>query len=508
MKTSLKTILNTGSYKYCYENGKFTFYDNRISDITMGNYNYSLYTAIRQEHIVILDLSMCPNVPKVISGFPHVTEIIMPTLTDNIPSIANCPKLEKVTFDPSTIKILKEKSFDGWPPIKQISFGEDFEYMESFCISPNAQIESLDFSLCKYMHLKNHAFQRSKIKSISLPNHVTNLPEYVFCDCPNLASILAIGVIKIGFGALRDCYSLEHLKFAKEFQADNIDKFLVDDDYETLRCGIEIGKDDIYSYIWCLTNFRFYYTERLSDEWSNRIFSFNHMNQRCFAMFFGDIHIYSNYKDHYASNISEGFLKTSSRYTKITHNGIYVGSEDLQKNAIKYYYEVNKRLKTDIRDVIKQIEEEVDKLDINSIIDSYETTISEWTKTKNGDDDTFYSETHRCSYYSDAYLETILPSYHSEYKDSGYTTNWPWTSKKEIDEMHLEDSRIREMARKSYSKEAHITYLIKEYIQYIANKSAEVEHYLHIGQAKEVFEQYAYLHGKERVSELNRVIII
>ena len=232
------------------------------------------------------------------------------------------------------------------------------------------------------------------------------------------------------------------------------------------------------------------------------------MNQRCFAMFFGDIHIYSNYKYHYDSNISEGFLKTSSRYTKITHNGIYVGSEDLQKNAIKYYYEVDKRLKTDIRDVIKQIEEEVDKLDINSIIDSYETTISEWTKTKIGDDDTFYSETHRCSYYSDAYLETILPSYHSEYKDSGYTTNWPWTSKKEIDEMHLEDSRIREMARKSYSKEAHITYLIKEYIQYIANKSAEVEHYLHIGRAKEVFEQYTYLHGKERVSELNRVIII
>lgn len=358
------------------------------------------------------------------------------------------------------------------------------------------------------MHLTGHAFQQSKIKRISLPDHITNLPEYVFCGCPNLTSILAIGVIKIGFGALRDCNSLEHLKFAEEFQTDNIDKFLVDDDCETLRCGIEIGKDDIYSYIWCLTNFRFYYTERLSDEWSNRIFSFNHMNQRCFAIFFGDIHIYSNYKDHYASNISEGFLKTSSRYTKITHNGIYVGSEDLQKNAIKYYYEVDKRLKTDIRDVIKQIEEEVGKLDINSIIDSYETTISEWTKTKIGDDDTFYFETHRCSYYSDAYLETILPSYHSEYKDSGYTTNWPWTSKKEINEMHLEDSRIREMARKSYSKEAHITYLIKEYIQYIANKSAEVEHYLHIGRAKEVFEQYTYLHGKERVSELNRVIII
>lgn len=508
MKTNLKTILNTGSYKYCYENSKFTFYDNRISDITMEKYNSSLYSAIRQERIIILDLSMCPNVPKVINGFPYVTEIIMPTLTDNIPSIANCPKLEKVTFDSSTIKILKEKSFDGWPPIKQIAFGEDFGYTLSFCISPNAQIDSLDFSQCKHMHLTEHAFQRSRIKSISLPDHITNLPEYVFFDCPNLASILAIGVIKINFNALRNCNSLEHLKFAEEFHTDNIDRYFYDEDYDTSRCGIEIGKDDIYSYIWCLTNFKFYYTERLSDEWSNRIFSFNHMNRRSFLMFFGDIDIYSNYKDHYASNISEGFLKTSSRYTKITHNGRYVGSEDLQKNAIKYYYEIDKRLKTDIRDVIKQIEEEVDKLDINSIIDSYETTISEWTKTKIGDDDTFYSETHRCSYYSDAYLETILPSYHSEYKDSGYTTNWPWTSKKEIDEMHLEDSRIREMARKSYSKEAHITYLIKEYIQYIANKSAEVEHYLHIGRAKEVFEQYAYLHGKERVSELNRVIII
>ena len=49
------------------------------------------------------------------------------------------------------------------------------------------------------------------------------------------------------------------------------------------------------------------------------------------------------------------------------------------RNAIQYYYEVNKRLKTDIRDVIKEIEREVDKLDIDSIIDSYETTVSEWT---------------------------------------------------------------------------------------------------------------------------------
>lgn len=74
--------------------------------------------------------------------------------------------------------------------------------------------------------------------------------------------------------------------------------------------------------------------------------------------------------------------------------------------------------------------------------------------------------------------------------------------------MHLEDSRIREMARKLYSKEAHITYLIKDYIQYIANKSAEVEQYLHIGRAKEIFERYDFLHGKERVSKLNKVIII
>lgn len=150
--------------------------------------------------------------------------------------------------------------------------------------------------------------------------HLSNLPEYVFCDCPNLASILAIGVIKIHFKALRNCNSLEHLKFAEEFYEDNFDRYFDERNYDTSLCGIEIGKDDKYSYIWCLTNFKFYYTERLSDEWSNRIFSFNHMNRRTFAIFFGDIHIYSNYKDHYASNISEGFLKTSSRYTKITHN--------------------------------------------------------------------------------------------------------------------------------------------------------------------------------------------
>ena len=499
METNLTAILKTGSYKYSYKNGKFTFYDDRIGDITMG-FNGSLYSAIRQENIIILDLSMCPEVPNVIRGFPYVKEIIMPTLTDKIPSIANCPKLENVIFDSSTIKILKEKSFDGWPPIKQISFGEDFEYVCSFCISPNAQIDSLDFSLCKHMILKEHAFQRSKIKSISLPNHISKLPYYVFCNCPNLVSILAIGVIDLGINSLRCCNSLEHLKISEEFSTNNFDSYFNEDDYVTSRCGIEIGKDDNYSYIWCLTNFRFYYTNRLSDEWSNRIFHFNHINQRSFRIFLGNIDIYSNYKDHYASNISEGFLNTSSRY--------FMRDKNLQKNAIQSFYEVNKRLNTDIRDVIKQIEEEVDKLDINNIIDSYESTVSEWIKTKIGDDDTFYSVTDRGSYYSDAYLETLLPSYHYEYNESAYTSNWPRTSKEKIDEMHLEDCRIRESARNSYSKEAHKTYLIKEYIQYIANKSAEVEHYLHIGRAKEVFEQYAYLHGKERVSELNRVIII
>lgn len=504
MNTILSTILKTGNYKYCYEKGKFSFYDIRIGDITIGNYVSSLYSVIRQEHIVILDLSMCPKVPEAISGFPYVREIIMPVLTDTIPSIANCPNLEKVTFDSSTIKVLKENSFDGWPPIKEISFGETFDHVCSFCISPKAQIDSLDFSRCKHMYLTEDAFKWSKIKSIILPDHISKLGTF-FHGCPNLASITALGVIQIYIDTFKYCNSLKHLQFAEKFTTDNIDSYFKV--RETSLCGIEIGKDDYYSYIWCLTNFRFYYTDRLSDEWSNRIFRFEHIYQRSFLIDFGSIEINSNYKDHYASNISEGF-NTSGRYIKIIHNGVYVSSEDLQENAIKYYYEVNKMLKTDIRDVIKQIEEEVDKLDINNIIDSFETTISEWTKTKIGGDDTFFSETHRCSYYSDAYLETILPSYHSEYKDSGYTTDWPWTSEEKIDEMHMEDSRIREMARKSYSKEAHITYLIKEYIQDIAKQSAEVEQYLHIGRAKEVFEQYAYLHGKERVSELNRAIII
>lgn len=378
--------------------------------------------------------------------------------------------------------------------------------MCSFCISPTAQIDSLDFSRCKHMYLTDHAFQNSQIKSIILPDHISNLSGHVIFNCHKLASITATGVIQINIDTFKYCNSLKHLQFSEKFPTDNIDRYFKVRD--TSLCGIEIGKDDYYSYIWCLTNYEFYYTDLLSDEWSNRIFRFDHIYKHSFLMDFGSIEIYNNYKEHYASNISEGSLKTSGRYIKEIRNGVYVSYENLQENAIKYYYEVNKMLKTDIRDVIKQIEEEVDKLDINNIIDSFKTTIKEWTKTKIGGDDTFFSETHRCSYYSDAYLETILPSYHSEYKDSGYTTDWPWTSKEKIDELHLEDSRIREIARKSYSKEAHITYLIKKYIQDIADKSAEVEQYLHIGRAKEVFERYACLHGKERVSKLNEYIVI
>ena len=148
--------------------------------------------------------------------------------------------------------------------------------------------------------------------------HLSNLPEYVFCDCPNLASILAIGVIKIHFKALRNCNSLEHLKFAEEFYEDNFDRYFDERNYDTSLCGIEIGKDDKYSYIWCLTNFRFYYTDRLSDEWSNRIFSFNHINQRTFCMFFGSIDIYSNYKDNGIKSIEK--IDDSISKFKVTFN--------------------------------------------------------------------------------------------------------------------------------------------------------------------------------------------
>ena len=51
--------------------------------------------------------------------------------------------------------------------------------------------------------------------------------------------------------------------------------------------------------------------------------------------------------------------------------------------------------------------------------------------------------------YSDSYIDMLLPKKNTSYRNSGYTSKWPWTSKEEKEKFKREDDFFKEKARKN-----------------------------------------------------------
>lgn len=502
METLLE-ILNEGGYLYHFENDVFSFLDERINDITLSHYNFHLYIEIRKAKIRVLDLSGLNSVPKEISGFEYIEEIRMPILRNIIPVIQNCPRLNKVVFNPKSITQLRENSFRGWPKIEIISFSPQLKEVDSFCLG--GEFDIVDFSECSNLTLREHAFQRSNVKTIILPTQIKSFVNYLFFDCSKLENIVAKGVVKANYNSFGNVGNLRSIIVSPEYDNDSFAKSL---NYglsiRKLKSGIIIDSDDLYSYIWCISDFKFYYSNKLSFEYHESFLSFYIDYPKKIEFGESAITIHEHHDEYYINELFKGELSLSDQYTQQRNNGIYVlPSVNLQQKAIDSYFQIKDLLHQDIRSVILDITNTVQNLNIDSIIDSYKTTVEEYTITKVGGDDRFYSTIITQASYTDDYIETLLPSYYSHYKDSGYTTNWPWTTKEKKSEYDIRDSELRNIAKTNYSQNDHISFLIKKHIENLLQLEGEIEQYLHLRRAKEIATDFKYLSGLNRVLKLN-----
>lgn len=469
-----------------------------------------IYEAISKcKEINILDFTDSDGIPSYFCKFPFLEEVRIGEKIA-LPIFKDCPRLSRVTFVSEKIQSIDSHSFEGWPHMNRLILGEKLAVINSFSLT-NANISVLDLSQTKLKRLNEHAFQNGKFEKIILPYGVEILPEYVFCGCRNLKEIVGEGIKKVEWKAFAECPNLSFLKFNEDIKYESVHRAIngnsSSEDYFLSRCGIIIYSDENFSYIWCFTDFRFYYAKRQDDSLYLKIVYFSRSNNKTIKEIGNGIFsISSTYSEYYAERIQlDGFMATSKVYNKMA----ITGNEniDLQREAIILYENLQKNPPKSIKQKIAEYELLVDSLNIDEIISSYETKVDEYVITKVGGDDRFYSETTRGANYSDSYIDMLLPKKNTSYRNSGYTSKWPWTSKEEKEKFKREDDFFKEKARKTYDKEIHKNYLIDKYIETLVNNRVKIEEYLHINFATRIFQNSKdTLYGFGKVFELNMIL--
>ena len=469
-----------------------------------------IYEAISKcKEINILDFTDSDGIPSYFCKFPFLEEVRIGEKIA-LPIFKDCPRLSRVTFVSEKIQSIDSHSFEGWPHMNRLILGEKLAVINSFSLT-NANISVLDLSQTKLKRLNEHAFQNGKFEKVILPYGVEILPEYVFCGCRNLKEIVGEGIKKVEWKAFAECPNLSFLKFNEDIKYESVHRAIngnsSSEDYFLSRCGIIIYSDENFSYIWCFTDFRFYYAKRQDDSLYLKIVYFSRSNNKTIKEIGNGIFsISSTYSEYYAERIQlDGFMATSKVYNKMA----ITGNEniDLQREAIILYENLQKNPPKSIKQKIAEYELLVDSLNIDEIISSYETKVDEYVITKVGGDDRFYSEITRGANYSDSYIDMLLPKKNTSYRNSGYTSKWPWTSKEEKEKFKREDDFFKEKARKTYDKEIHKNYLIDKYIETLVNNRVKIEEYLHINFATRIFQNSKdTLYGFGKVFELNMIL--
>ena len=273
-KYEIEVLLQNNGYEYYLERNVLhlkeknkTVIPSAISMWISKPYN-DVYEAISKcKEINILDFTDSDGIPSYFYRFPFIEEVRIGR-KGILPIFRDCPRLSRITFVSAEIQSLTGNSFDGWPHMTILSLGEKLARIGRFSLI-KADISVLDLSQTKIRYLDEHAFQNSKFEKIILPYGIEVLPEYVFFGCQNLKEIVGEGIKEVKWKAFAECPNLSLLKFNEDINYESVHRAIngnsSSEDYFLSRCGIIIYNDEYFSYIWCFTDFRFYYAERQDD---------------------------------------------------------------------------------------------------------------------------------------------------------------------------------------------------------------------------------------------------
>ena len=499
-----------------------------------------------------------------------VKEIILPNRLENMPMIRGLQELNKIvglglnTFNNETrTDHLGGSNLSDCPKLEEIVFGSNIKNI-TLRNSTIKRINILETNGELQLEPYGMAYNK-ELEEVHIPQGLKKLPTRLFEGCTKLRTITGGNDIEeIGFGAFGGCTNLHSVPFKIELLKENqfisydewmqyepidhqtkwwnhgdcahcpkgkwveerhrweadcnysIKEYCRDNEqqmWKPYKKGVVLRNGDI----WCFDDFTYY--KRKWTETELELLSF--LSSSLIPKWV-NVHKYVEFISPSITFISEG-----------DHVNINYNPQD--KKALELTFPCNKLAETidfyfeDIsyEQILDEIKRKVDELDIDAIIDSYETKFSHESFQMSSDTEGERYRLDRDAIYTDEYLAKLQPPIHDYYDDrtagqarypdhtNPYKKKYEFGQilstfdKKEGDDLlhsfrgtgnifrdahnlKTKDAEERKEAREKYNRKEHIDYLVNCRISEIINKKIEIESRLHIRQA----ENESYNHSR------------
>lgn len=492
-----------------------------------------------------------------------VKEIILPNRLENMPMIRGLQELNKIvglglnTFNNETrTDYIGGSNLSNCPKLEEVVFGSNIKNITL----RNSTIKRINLPETNgKLQLEPYGIAYNKeLEEVHIPQDLRELPTRLFEGCTKLRTITGgNGIEKIGFGAFGGCTNLHSVPFRMELLKENqfisydrwmqyepidhqtswwvhgdcahcpkgkwseehhrwkegcnysIKEYCCDNEHKMwkpYKKGVVLRNGDI----WCFDDFTYYKREMRERE----ILWFTPENVHKYVEFLSPSIIF----------ISEG-------------DSVNINYNPQDKKALELTFPRNKLAETidlffeDIsyEQILDEITRKVDELDIDAIIDSYETKYSYTYFKMSSDTEGKRYRLDRDAIYTDEYLAKLLPPIHDYYDDrTAWHARYPdhtnpykkkyefgqilsTFDKKEGDDLlhsfrgtgnyfnfidahnlKTKDAEVRKEAREKYRRKDHVDFLVNCRISEIINKKLEIESRLHIKQA----ENESYNHSR------------
>ena len=488
----------------------------------------------------------------------HVKEIILPDRLENIPMIRGLQELKKIVgLGLNTFKNETRTDYRGGsnlsdcPKLEEIVFGSNIKNI-TLRNSTIKRINILETNGELQLEPYGMAYNK-ELEEVHIPQGLKKLPTRLFEGCTKLRTITGGNDIEeIGFGAFGGCTNLHSVPFKMELLKESqfisydewmqyepidhqmrwwvhgdcshcpkgkwseqfnrweegcnysIKEYCRDNEqrrWKPYKKGVVLKNGDI----WCFDDFTYYKTDTNVDWWRTP------KNVHKYVEFISPSITFISEGDHVNVNYNPQEKKASE--LTFPHN-------KLAEIIDLYFGEISYEL------ILDEITQKVEKLDIDAIIDSYETIFSYASFKMNSDTEGERYSLDRDAKYTDEYLAKLLPPIH-DYHDDRTACRVPYPDRtnpykkkfdfeqifsnfdkkekdffppffktgnifRDADNLKTKDAEIRKEAREKYRRKDHVDFWVNCKISEIINKKLEIESRLHIKQA----ENESYNHSR------------
>lgn len=494
----------------------------RNTPVLVGNtalHTYGLNTILKtRTNLRVLDLSGCTDVTKIYNGFSNLSieTIILPPNVKDLPfisycsnllsiighgltkigNITECPLLENLVFNESLTEIqvpntnIRKISI---PSVKEITFRafENCTNLEEIEFSPNLKIIKAEaFKNCTNLYkinipdlceIEQAAFDGcTSLRYLYLPKTIKQLNQNVFANCINLEFIIGgESIQEVCSGAFLNCKKLKRIPFSPEYIDDDTFDKISNNHYGVILSTYTT------SIIWCFDTLSFFYCNRIiENEKLYSLVKFSKERRFTFSKLKDRIDINYNPCQIAIDVCSDFNIDEDYSINHWNFSWLYIIREGIEA----YHATFDKIPK--ISSLYESIKEKVSKLDIETIIKGYSTSVSQSQTWKVGGDNTFHSHKKTSFVYTDAYLEQFLPIYDEDYHESG-CQNYSDEIDNEIQaKQDIIDASLKTRAISAYNQTDHINTLIDFYIRSYIEKNSKVQDILHIDLAINILRYY------------------